>query len=422
MKKLLFSLWIFQFASLLNAATVSSVTAELEGDYESIFLSITISDAKATESTSTVEAELYKHVAIRLPSSGDDTNPIQFGTPSSKLSEKINDYFYWEGVSAKASDPDANGVRTLTIEARVKANTTIASPKTLSGIKESDGSIKLEVGFKKVADATAATFKPFVTKIIIGGPNAAPSSFTVSADDKSLIVTWTKEDITYTDGTNKRTPSRVLIMVFNTGAGNPSLKAYAGKKENNDTREVSCKYNSGSEDCIDCSGLTVEGETFVFLDADGAQYQGNSDIQFWAAKSNNGFFRIPELTPNVEYTTVLQYEKGSTRTKCKTEKPIETFSLAELNGGQEGKLGDPRCFVVSAAYGSSLAKEVDTFRWARDRFLLTSSWGPKFVDWYYDHSQPLADAIKEFPVLQMIFRALLWPVAGLLNLLRYFLS
>ena len=53
------------------------------------------------------------------------------------------------------------------------------------------------------------------------------------------------------------------------------------------------------------------------------------------------------------YTVVLQYERGSKRTKCLTIEPEENFSLAEMSGEEEGTLGDPRCFIVSAAYGST---------------------------------------------------------------------
>ena len=52
------------------------------------------------------------------------------------------------------------------------------------------------------------------------------------------------------------------------------------------------------------------------------------------------------------------------RIMCKLVKPEPNLTLGEYLGADpsETKKGDPRCFVVSAAFGSSLEKEVDVFR------------------------------------------------------------
>ena len=44
------------------------------------------------------------------------------------------------------------------------------------------------------------------------------------------------------------------------------------------------------------------------------------------------------------------------------------------------------CFIISATYGSSLAKEVDVFRNYRDDFLSNSSYGIKIINTYYNYS------------------------------------
>lgn len=76
-----------------------------------------------------------------------------------------------------------------------------------------------------------------------------------------------------------------------------------------------------------------------------------------------------------------------------------------------GLLNDKRCFIATATFGSPLAPEVANFRAFRDRYLLTNSWGKKFVRFYYQSSPPLAELISEQPVLRWASLAFLWPLS-----------
>jgi hypothetical protein len=60
------------------------------------------------------------------------------------------------------------------------------------------------------------------------------------------------------------------------------------------------------------------------------------------------------------------------------------------------------CFVATAAFGSPLASEVATLRSFRDRVLLRSRAGGRFVEWYYEVSPPLAAFIANSVVLRWI--------------------
>jgi len=68
---------------------------------------------------------------------------------------------------------------------------------------------------------------------------------------------------------------------------------------------------------------------------------------------------------------------------------------------------DDGCFIVASANGSYLAPHVVTLRDFRDRHLLTNPFGKWFVAFYYRHSPPIADYIREREMLKAIVRSLL---------------
>ncbi len=75
------------------------------------------------------------------------------------------------------------------------------------------------------------------------------------------------------------------------------------------------------------------------------------------------------------------------------------------------------CFIATAAFGSPLEPRIDVLRDFRDRVLMRSEAGRRFVAFYYAESPPLAATIEEHPFLRRLVRVLLFPVIGMATLL-----
>jgi hypothetical protein len=91
--------------------------------------------------------------------------------------------------------------------------------------------------------------------------------------------------------------------------------------------------------------------------------------------------------------------------------------------------GGGGCFIATAAYGSYLDPKVKVLRDFRDRQLLTNPIGTELVEFYYRHSPPIADYLRERETLRAIVRSLLavvvyaieYPVTVLL-ILTFFMT
>ncbi|WP_413586241.1 CFI-box-CTERM domain-containing protein [Bdellovibrio sp. HCB274] len=93
--------------------------------------------------------------------------------------------------------------------------------------------------------------------------------------------------------------------------------------------------------------------------------------------------------------------------------PVASVSPDSLCGTPTpvaGLLDDKSCFIATAAFGSDMAPEVQSFRDFRNKYLLPYSWGREFVKTYYKYSPKYANMIAQNDTAKIAVRGVLWPL------------
>ncbi|MBT8437062.1 MAG: hypothetical protein KJP11_06805 [Gammaproteobacteria bacterium] len=121
--------------------------------------------------------------------------------------------------------------------------------------------------------------------------------------------------------------------------------------------------------------------------------------------STNIFYDISDANLNIAgtapitiYDNTVFSNSGGTVVTMAQLCPVVTPS----GGGGSGGGG---CFIATAAYGTYLDPNVIILRDFRDKYLLPTSMGTWFVDFYYRHSPPIADYIRERETLRTMVRS-----------------
>ena len=89
------------------------------------------------------------------------------------------------------------------------------------------------------------------------------------------------------------------------------------------------------------------------------------------------------------------------RYQCAKDKTEFHLNLQRRGGG---------CFIATAAFGTSMAHEINVLRSFRDNFLLRESAGRKFITLYYRVSPTIAKMISKSSALRFATRVMLTPI------------
>ncbi len=215
---------------------------------------------------------------------------------------------------------------------------------------------------------------------------------------------WTKQDILI--------GSTVYSTISETSSDNwLSASVDLGAHDGDST--VYVRFYFSTDSSITYDGWYIDDVTVTAASSsyDGTEYQymngtstATSHVAGLAALIKA---QRPSLT-NIEIKAAIENSvdsKASLSGKVATGGRINAYSaLVSLPPRSRG------CFIATAAYGSSIAKEVIVLRNFRDNVLLQTSVVRTFVSSYYEISPPLANYIGEHEVLRTTMRLSLTPL------------
>jgi len=125
-------------------------------------------------------------------------------------------------------------------------------------------------------------------------------------------------------------------------------------------------------------------------------------------------YTVTSMTPGVSANlTILSSTYLGTKLRMFGEKLVLTIGF---NVGRDATLTitvPPVCFIATAAYGTSMADEIQILREFRDEYLLTNPLGQGLVSVYYRASPPVAEFITEHPGLKPVVRVGLLPAVAM---------
>ena len=247
-----------------------------------------------------------------------------------------------------------------------------------------------------------------------GVPSTAPQQVKLTPRHHRLHIDWhVPETVDYSNAQGKFPPAGVVAIVA--AASDTAVDmtdaamVFRPAAEGGDVPlDAECQL---SPDCVlDCG----DGDN-IYFDLD--KIKNIKELR----KSQflqGGTGVINDLQPGVAYRIILQYyPDGIKHSECLTAVPVENKTLFELNGADAAEREDLRCFVATAAWGSSRA--VVELRWWRDNFLLTHDWGRAFTAFYYRQAPAVAAVIADNELLQALTRILLLVPLGFVLLCKY---
>lgn len=185
------------------------------------------------------------------------------------------------------------------------------------------------------------------------------------------------------------------------------------------TLQVPVQRAGGSSGVVSVDFATASGSA-----ASGDDFQATSGTLTWA----DGDTAIKSIAvvviddgreeSNESFSITLSNPRGGATLGAN---PVTTVSIDDddspLPGTDETGPAAGGCFIATAAFGTPMVEEVRYLRGFRDQYLLTNDPGRAFVRFYYRHSPPIADYLREHDSLRAIVRVALQPLIGLSELL-----
>lgn len=167
------------------------------------------------------------------------------------------------------------------------------------------------------------------------------------------------------------------------------------------------KYYLGISSTLGGSVATPDHETFANVNSPGDYMFFDADISptvvdLVAEPSNTGY-EFVNWTGDV--STIADIDAATTTITVQPNSDYEITANFQLKEEEE-EPPSGFCFIATAAYGTSTAKQLDVLREFRDDVLLESTVGSLLVHLYYQSSPPIADFISQHEAVRTMVREL----------------
>ena len=186
-----------------------------------------------------------------------------------------------------------------------------------------------------------------------------------------------------------------LVLTWSVSTGAEGYKVHYGTSSPGENT-----IDAGNTTTYTLTGLTNGQPYRIAVSA----YAGATYYLAVSAYDSTINFNESALSSEVTAPLSQPLESGLSNIQVDYPDRIAPYPLLPDSGG--------KCFIATAAYGSHDAPEVRVLRRFRDRYLLTSGPGRRFVRWYYEHGPAAAALLNAHPAYKSAVRAALLPAVG----------
>ena len=419
------TIWLAVHMGKAWAYTFSKVEGQIAAGKKSLTIKIVIDSLLSTEFTSgDTEAQ---RLALGIKLTGSDEGKYILNSETESNTDK-NDDFYWK--LTKVTEESSGSKFKLTYQITVHNNGNATDdPSTIEKLMAANSNqVTIRPAFAKTGGDHVDSTQTYTFKQNFLSPAGDPVGLTVTGVHKGVRVTWTgNQEVLYTkvdpdnDPDTTQIPSSMLVMLFHPDENNLDLQSSIISGVDGEPEARICRFtvSTDTNDCFSCLDANGAASTEK-ISINATQEIGGIQFQTVDNTSATPEYTFSNLETDKEYRVAIQYIQGIKRSQCHVVVPIETVTLTELNGEPDAETSDPRCFIISATYGTHPESVVHTFRWFRDAFLMPWSFGQSFVRWYYQHSPALAAKIEQSDELKSTVGIILWPVSKLIEVVKFF--
>jgi len=364
-------------------------------------------------------ADLDNRVQIQLTDI-DATNDVHF-----KASEAVAPLLFYasesqpalEGIVETGSPPAPNQVYDYTYYLTItETQSGYLASKIVGGKLNIAASLNL-IDRNTSSAKTSAPLPISQASYVITEAPTFDATAPIVGSMKSLTIKWNPAtSINSTTGAQTSTTMNVYVINKSVTTLDLPTKKFSGSATTPDTgAPVPDRYQQPVAFNANSPWCGTKGDPQNYIDS--SQFaNGVAGVTYVSANVSAGQVTVSRLDNNTQYVVFLQYEpSGTAYSSCLVGQPSPNFTLTELNGEGDASVVDFRCFIATAAYGTPFHKDLHFFRKFRERILLKSWFGRRFVHYYYKFSPPLADFIADHPRLRRLTRGMLAVPAVLLK-------